>query len=637
MKVGFKRTTPNYRSSLSTTRIMAELSAALLIVFGFALYYQFSQAAELGIRAILIMIVSIVSAYVTEVLFFLLRKEKDFKKAIRQSFPLVTAIILALILPIGTPLFVVAFGSITAILFGKLIYGGFGQNIFNPALVGRAMVMLSYGGLITTVVKGLDITTGATPTTMLASGNWVVSPNQSLFNLFLGFYQGSIGETFTIVILILGVILAIRKILDWRIPVFYLGTAFIISVVVALTQGLNPLTFALTQIAIGGLAFGAIFMATDPVTSPTSLNGKVIFAVGAGFLTMLIRFKASLPEGVMFAILIMNMLTPMIERYTVSPSNQNIMKKWIFICGTLLVSIAIMIPASNAAFGISFPGFKRQTVETVKKWCSDQQQVDFNITCTFTPDSSDLATIAENPVAAQTLLKRGTELKFTTNPAPVLAKVIGSQNGGILVETAGYAPTPMKVLVFLDQEAKRVIKVEVIEHDESEEYGKDLIAGTLAKGKAFSQKVFQDGFGFEEKLDTTTGATKTARGIASAVQAAIDFVSNTTVVSVNGNQATITAEGFHGDVTATVTVENGKAVKVDVTSHEETPAYGEALMNGETPQGGADAKAKAFFDTIFGGQSDITTVQSVDINTGATFTAGALQAIVARAIIAVGK
>ncbi len=637
MKVGFKRTSPNYRSSLSTNRIMFELCLGLFVVYGFTLYFQFSQATELGIRAILMMVVSVVSAVLTEIIFFLLRKEKDLKKAIRQSFPIVTAMILAMILPIGTPLFVVAFGSITAILFGKLIYGGFGQNIFNPAIVGRAMVMLSYGGLVTVAVKGVDMQTAATPTTFLASGNWVVSSQHSLFDLFLGFYQGSIGETFTIVILLVGVVLAIRKVLDWRIPVFYIGTTFVISIVVAIAQGLNPFTFALTQLAIGGLAFGAIFMATDPVTSPTSLNGKIIFAVGAGFLTMLIRFKASLPEGVMFAILIMNMLTPMIERYTTSPSNANLAKKWAFIGGMVALSIAIMLPAANASFGITFPGFKRQTVETVKQWCEDEQQVDFGITCKFSGDSSDLATVAENPVAAQSLLKRNTSLTFKTNPAPILAKVIGIQDGGILVETAGFGETPMKVLVFLDQAAQRVTKVQVIEHSESEEYGATLIDGTLSKGTAFSNKLFKEGFAFDEQLDTSTGATVTARGLVSAVNAAIEFVSSTKVVSVSGNQATITAEGFHGDVTATVTIENGKAVKVDVIEEDETEEYGGALMNGQTPKSGNAEKATLFYQTIFGGQSSIAEVQALDIKTGATFTSAALQAIVSRAIIEVGK
>ncbi|MDO5089584.1 MAG: RnfABCDGE type electron transport complex subunit D [Leptotrichiaceae bacterium] len=344
MKIIFKRTTPNYRNILSTQEIMIYLTITLLIVSAVSVGYYFTLGADYGIKAVLMIGVSLISAYLCEASYFYMLKEKDILKAVNRSFPYVTAILFALILPIGTPYYVVISGSIFSILIGKLIFGGFGQNIFNPALIGRVFVMMSYGDKLTAVLpsKSVDAASSATPTTVLSGTNWSGTVDVSLSNLFMGFYKGSIGETFALLIIILGIFLAVKKVLDWRLPVFYIGTSFIIAFVTALVHGLSPFSFALVQIGIGGLIFGGVFMLTDPVTSPSSPYGKIIFAIGAAFFTMLLRYRSNMPEGVLYSILIMNMLTPMIDRYTIAPTNENENRKGIYVIGLIGISALLI-------------------------------------------------------------------------------------------------------------------------------------------------------------------------------------------------------------------------------------------------------------------------------------------------------
>ena len=339
MKIIFKRTTPTYRNQLTTQQVMLYLTATLIVVSLFSVGYYFTLGADYGIKALLMIIASVVAAYLCEAGYFYLLKEKDIKKAVNNSFPYVTAILFALILPVGTPYYVVIFGSIFSILIGKLLFGGFGQNIFNPALIGRVFVMMSYGDKLTAVLPGkaVDGVTSATSTTIMSMGSWMGDSNISLANLYLGFYKGSIGETFAVIIIIAGVFLAIKKVLDWRLPVFYIGTAFVIAFIAGMTHGLSPLHFALVHIGIGGLVYGGIFMLTDPVTSPVDPFGKRLFAVGAAFFTMLLRFRSNMPEGVLYSILIMNMLTPMIDKYTVKPTNKDESRKLVIVIAAMLV------------------------------------------------------------------------------------------------------------------------------------------------------------------------------------------------------------------------------------------------------------------------------------------------------------
>lgn len=319
MKFTF-RPSPNARDILSTKRIMMELTLALMTVFAFALaFYYVEYGISYVIHAISLMATSVLVAAIVEVLWALLLK-KDIKKHISSSFPIVTATILVLMVPISTTLYAMAFGSFFAIFFAKLLFGGFGHNIFNPAAAGRAAMLTSFAAAVTA-----DMTTGPTPIASIANLGWIVTDQTvlgellanfgGLQGLFFGWYPGAIGETSAILIILLGIYLAYRKVLDWRVPVFYVGTVFVLATVIALVRGLG-IWYPMYHVLAGGLLFGAVFMATDPVTNPTSAAGRMIFAIGCGILTVLIRVQANLPGGVLYSILIMNMFTPTIERLT---------------------------------------------------------------------------------------------------------------------------------------------------------------------------------------------------------------------------------------------------------------------------------------------------------------------------------
>ena len=179
---------------------------------------------------------------------------------------------------------------------------------------------------------------------MLAGTSWMGGEafSYTLLDLFLGNHGGTLGETCIWVILLVGIFLAWKRVFDARIPAAYLGTVAVLAATFALVNGMNPLTYAATHLCIGGVVFGAVIMATDPVTSPTSPLGKIIFGIGLGFLTMIIRLKANYPEGVLFSILIMNMLTPLIDSFVLGRTNQKIGKQVAVLGIALALAISLV-------------------------------------------------------------------------------------------------------------------------------------------------------------------------------------------------------------------------------------------------------------------------------------------------------
>lgn len=228
----------------------------------------------------------------------------------------VTGIILALSLPASAPWFVGVIASIVAIGIGKIIFGGLGMNIFNPAMVGRAFVMIAFAGMMgagsyENLTGLVDAVSGATPLSALKFSQ-TFTPASSLF---WGNTNGSIGETSTAACLIGGLFLVVRKTASWQIPAGMLLTVTIIAGAADITTSASGL-FLLHHLFSGALMFGAFFIATDPVTSPLTSKGKLIFGCGIGLLIMIIRIFSGYPEGVMFAVLMMNAVTPLINRWT---------------------------------------------------------------------------------------------------------------------------------------------------------------------------------------------------------------------------------------------------------------------------------------------------------------------------------
>ena len=262
-----------------------------------------------GLRALILIVAAIISAVFFEWLY-----EKITKKpvTINDLSAVVTGLLLAMNLPASAPVWVAIVGSAFAIIFAKQLFGGLGQNFINPALAGRAFLLASYPTEMTTwvVPNGLaaDAATYATPLAQLKNGTL----DASLGQLVLGQVGGTIGETCAIALIIGGIYLLYKHVISWKIPVIYIATVFILFAVI----GRHGMRMPLQEIFAGGVMLGGIFMATDYASSPVTPKGQVIFAVGAGLLTYLIRTFGGYPEGVSYSILIMNCCVPLIERFT---------------------------------------------------------------------------------------------------------------------------------------------------------------------------------------------------------------------------------------------------------------------------------------------------------------------------------
>lgn len=292
---------PHINSGASTSNVMRDVVIALLPA-------TIASIVLFGIKALWIVLVCIVSALLSEFLFNLVCKKKQ---TIFDFSAVVTGLLLALNLSTNVPLWQCAIGSVFAIVVVKCLFGGLGKNIVNPAIAARVLMLLTFaavaGGANPTIV---EIQGSATPLESLNQG--VIPAGVSFTDLLLGTYGGAIGETCAIALLLGYVYLVTRKVIKWYVPVAFVGTVFVLVLV------LNKfnIMLALNHVLAGGLLLGAIFMATDYVTTPINNVGKIVFCIGCGVLTVLIRQFGSYPEGVSISILFMNLLTPLIEKWT---------------------------------------------------------------------------------------------------------------------------------------------------------------------------------------------------------------------------------------------------------------------------------------------------------------------------------
>ena len=293
---------PHIRGDFRTSRRMLDVVLALLpaLVVG---------AVVLGARALLVALVSMAAAVATELLYSWILKKRN--TAIDGS-ALVTGLLFAMTLPVTVPYWLAAAGSAFAILAVKLLWGGLGQNIFNPALLARAAALLLFPVALTRYpALGVDGVSSATPLHHMVMP---ALPEESILDMFLGNCPGSIGEISALALLAGGIYLVARKVISARIPVAYLGTVAVITFLFHKTD--NALSWMLYQLFSGGVMLGAIFMATDYVTSPVTKLGQWIYGIGCGVLTVLLRYFGLFPEGVTYAILLMNLCVWVIDRYT---------------------------------------------------------------------------------------------------------------------------------------------------------------------------------------------------------------------------------------------------------------------------------------------------------------------------------
>ncbi|MEG3006064.1 MAG: RnfABCDGE type electron transport complex subunit D [Oscillospiraceae bacterium] len=291
---------PHIKSLATTSSIMLDVIIALIpAVIASGIFF--------GLRAIILIAVCVGSCVGFEYIYNMIIKKNQ---TVGDLSAVVTGIILALNLPSTLPLAMAIMGSFVAIVVVKCLFGGIGQNFANPAIAARVILLVSFAGPMTNFVGArgvnLDAIGGATPLGLIAKGNLEALP--SYMDMFIGNIGGSLGETSALALIIGGIYLVCRKVITPTIPLAFLGTVFVLS----FAFGYDPMY----QILSGGVMLGAIFMATDYTTSPPTELGKIIFGIGCGVLTMLIRKFASLPEGVSYAILLMNILCPHIENLT---------------------------------------------------------------------------------------------------------------------------------------------------------------------------------------------------------------------------------------------------------------------------------------------------------------------------------
>jgi len=310
---------PHIKDNASTTSIMRDVLIALAPAL-------IASGLIFGVRALVVVAVCVSFAVGGEWVF-----EKIVKKpnTIRDLSAVVTGVLLAYNLPAGIPLWQAAFGSLVAIIVVKQLFGGIGANFANPAITARIVMLLAFSSTMTTwvtpnglsvamaamssatkVLQGAtDAITGATPLIILKGESAAALP--SIQNMLLGIRGGCLGETSAIALVIGGIYLLIRRVISWHTPVAFIGTVFLFTLLVG-----GNLEHSVYQVLSGGLLIGAIFMATDYSTTPNTDWGRIIFGVGCGLITVLIRVWGNYPEGVSFSILLMNILAPYISKLT---------------------------------------------------------------------------------------------------------------------------------------------------------------------------------------------------------------------------------------------------------------------------------------------------------------------------------
>lgn len=315
--------TPHIRSNETIQSVMRDVVIALLpaAIMGVILF---------GIKAAILIITSVISCMFFEALYQKLAKKPV---TISDFSAVITGLLLAMNIPASAPIWVPIVGSFFAIVIVKQLFGGLGQNFMNPALGARAFLLASYPTAMSGTafnatgfgnIGVIDATSSATPLAQIAEGSVNSISQTDIINALVGNIGGCIGETCAIALILGGIYLIIRKVISWRIPVTYILTTFICTILISALSG--EIRFPVYELFTGGLMLGAFFMATDYASSPVTPKGQLIMGIGCGFLTALIRILGGYPEGVSYSILLMNLCVPLIDRYT-SPKKFGEVKK----------------------------------------------------------------------------------------------------------------------------------------------------------------------------------------------------------------------------------------------------------------------------------------------------------------------
>jgi RnfABCDGE-type electron transport complex D subunit len=554
-----KKTGPYLRSPVTIESVMKDVLYSLIPALAAGVIF-------FGIRALWVVLLSTLTAMVTEMLF--LRQPINPKGLFGDGSAAVTGVLVGLILPSTTAWWIPIVGSFLAIALVKLPFGGLGHNIFNPALGARAILLLAFTSEMVRFVLPFDTVTGATPLLSMTSFNW---------SLIWGNVGGSIGETSVIAILLGAAYLLYKGHIDWRVPTGYVGAAFL----AALLWGLNPWI----TIFGGGLLFAAVFMATDMVTSPVTPTGQLVFGIGCGLLTVFIRKFTSLPEGVTFAVLVMNALVPLLDRLTVPQIfGVGVAREQRF-QGTAL-GAAVLVVVLVVAFAIGGPDRAAQPVISGGHYLpiaellgtTDYEIEDINGTRYYTVRDGE-----------------------------------GNLTGAAFVgEQRGFNGSIRYLIALDDQYA--VQDLIILEHKE------DPGLGARITQPAFLQQFVGLGpeskFEFGTDIDGLSGATISSRAVTTGIRRSVEGFMNAFFPSQDaaGGWADGTytgeADSFGGKLAVEVTVSGGKITAVEVVSHSDTPGISDPAIN------------------TIPGQIVAANSPTVDAISGATFTSeGIMQAV----------
>ena len=307
---------PHIRAAETTRSIMLDVIIAMVPALIWAVVC-------FGVKALTLTAVSVLGCVFFE---WLYRKVMKKPQSVGDLSAVVTGMLLAFVCPVTTPYWMILIGDLFAIVVVKQLFGGIGKNFVNPALAGRAFLLGSYAGVMTTWIDATqnkaplmgstaDIVTAATPLAYMKTGNMAgLTETYSVMDMFLGKTGGSLGEVSALMLLIGGIYLIWRKVINWQTPVAYIGTVAVLSFLFPKTG--SGLEFMLYSVFSGGLMLGAFFMATDYATSPVTKKGQLIFGIGCGLFTVFIRYFGSYNEGVCYSIMVMNCFTALIDKYT---------------------------------------------------------------------------------------------------------------------------------------------------------------------------------------------------------------------------------------------------------------------------------------------------------------------------------
>ena len=518
---------PLIRTTDTTQRIMLDVALALVPCWLAGIIF-------FGWQAVWVVLLSTITAVVVEGL--LLRRPFTLQGYLSDGSALVTGMLVGLILSPSVPWWVPVLGSLFAIILGKLVFGGLGANIFNPALVGRAILLLGFTAPMVKFVTPFDAVSQATPLLTMRSFDW---------SLVWGNVGGSIGETSVIAILLGAAYLFYRKHIDWRIPVGYVGAAFITSWL----WGIDPWM----AITAGGLLFAAVFMATDMVTSPVTPMGRFVFGCGCGFLTIFIRKFTSFPEGVTFAVLTMNALVPLLDKITVPVKfGASITREQRVRTAVAAVVIACLAWGVLAIINLVTPEGTLSTVEGV-----------------YLPLKETLGTDAYQKVTLndQTYYYTGD----AENPDRVA--LVGSEQG---------FHNLIYFYMVLDTNG-------TIEHLQILSHNEDPGLGSLVTRAEFLDQFIglnmEDDVALGMDIQGVTGATISSRAVIRGVRKELDrfkqaFYPDAVDVNVAYADGTYVGEaaGFGGTIKVEVVVNGGAITEVKVLKHQETPGISDPAI-----------------------------------------------------------